>query len=307
MMPKIHIRYIRAALKTLSGSGIKVVEKGVKDADAFRNLANLPAQHSTPDPKKGIKFIGEVRKYVLKELEKTSVLLEKKKNFDTELIKALYGTGRMFHAVHDFFAHSNVLHLNPRPKEKELTNMLLGRQSLPDKLFGATFHLGREIPRIAGCELLKFRFIPKGVLKFLFKKMEPHYQAPNTISHCLMNLDSPYSFQSLYCLDKMGYLGFNAASRMAVSATRNIYEEGIKVPLTDILGEKKAGRLFNELKTWTPADSNLILRSNRIGEDALFPVIEPFIEKPREYAFLKKITRPFADGFLTLRNRKFDV
>ncbi len=313
MMPVVHARYIKIALgNLLSKDALNVMQTGAKNADTLHGLT-ITAQHTTNDPARGVEFIARVGEFVKESLIRASGLLEElgksetaatRKAFDMAVIKALYGKGRMMHALHDTASHWGILNENPAAS-RGFSKMLTGEENIPGnvrackglKVPGGLGNLIIEEAR-EGIWSIRLKLFPqRGLSRSFAKRLDKIYADTSgpIQTHFLTSLDKPGTPRDLWFKLRHGFSGFKAASRASIANTRDMSAK-IKRDLENTLGAERTDVLFGKLTRWRP-DPELVRNAHRIGEEALLPHIREFIESPISHAVLRIGSNFIVDTF----------
>ena len=140
MQISIHTQLTKEAIKKkISSATLKLICRGNEDSDQLINLvsfsteASKSAQHFSDAPlKQGLKFVERAESMACDYFHRSTSPDAAPEERKRRLVHALYITGRLMHAIQDFYAHTNWIHLTG--DRKIIWNESFKHPNLPDKL-----------------------------------------------------------------------------------------------------------------------------------------------------------------------------
>lgn len=302
MIGKVHCNITTEALsKCFSKEALKLMCKANKDSDRYFLQVPRDQHFIKSNLKDGRKFVMKVKHEIINILTEASRYLDaansevstldpqkhndlkyfKAKHFLNKLFgKAVYFMGRLSHAIQDFYAHTNWIHLTG--VEQKIWNMRLKKIniSIPDgfelKNCGINIveeALGGFKKKYTRKNIEKKIIINKEFYEKIFLKPDKENER---ITHRILGKDCEGTFADeifgLYNRDENGngISGFNIAFADALKHTFQIWIE-IRRKLNDKLGDS-AKPLLDALSNWEPSDKKVdkTMEKNRISFTKLF-------------------------------------
>jgi hypothetical protein len=260
MLTHVHADITEKALRKYFNKGqITAIIHGNIDSDSIAHYFDKvgepyrKAQHfANVTVAEGVEFVKRAESIVVDEFVSASKSTGDEKT--NNMLKGLYAMGRLFHAVQDFYSHTNWINLTGAKKVVWNGSAENPNVKNPENLKTCVFNIFTEVSdRLTG--LTKKLKKPKTYKEF-------YLTGDKEVSHAVLSKDYEGSIADMVFKKVEGESGFNLASKDAIKHTK-IEWLTLKRAVESSIGDNPEN-FFEDLSKWKPSKKE-IKHSLKIG------------------------------------------